>query len=97
MNTGIGGLRASRDIRSLSEFRANAAAFVEQVQSTSEPMIITQRGRSAIVLLAIEAYEGLLDEAEFARDVRTSVQEAETGRTKSFEGVEMRLRAMLGR
>ncbi|HEX7547204.1 MAG TPA: type II toxin-antitoxin system Phd/YefM family antitoxin [Gemmatimonadaceae bacterium] len=97
MNSSTGGLRASRDIRSLSEFRAHAAAFVEQVQSTSEPMVITQRGRSAIVLLAIAAYEGLLDEVELARDVRTSVEQVETGRAEPSERVETRLRAMLGR
>ena len=97
MNSSTGGLRASRDIRSLSEFRAHAAAFVEQVQSTSEPMIITQRGRSKIVLLAIAAYEELLDEAELARDVRTAVEQVETGRPEPSERVETRLRAMLGR
>lgn len=97
MNPPIGGLRASRDIRSLSEFRANAAAFVEQVQSTSEPMIITQRGRSAVVLLGIAVYESLLDEAELARDVGTSAEQIATGRTEPSERVETRLRAMLGR
>ena len=97
MNTTIGGLRASRDIRSLSEFRANAAAFVEHVQSTSEPMIITQRGRSAIVLLAIATYESLLDEVELARDMRASGAQVVDGRVEPAERVESRLRAMLGR
>jgi antitoxin YefM len=70
---------------------------VEQVQSTSEPMIITQRGRGAAVLLGIVAYESLVDESELARDVRTSVEQIETGRAEPSERVETRLRAMLGR
>jgi prevent-host-death family protein len=70
---------------------------VEQVQSTSEPMIITQRGRSAIVLLAIATYESLLDEVELARDMRASDAQVVDGRVEPAERVESRLRAMLGR
>jgi prevent-host-death family protein len=70
---------------------------VEQVQSTSEPMIITQRGRSAIVLLAIATYESLLDEVELARDMRASGAQVVDGRVEPAERVESRLRAMLGR
>ena len=32
----------TEDIRPLSEFRANAAAFVQQVQGTKRPVILTQ-------------------------------------------------------
>jgi PHD/YefM family antitoxin component YafN of YafNO toxin-antitoxin module len=60
-------------------------------------MIITQRGRGAAVLLGIAVYESLVDEAELARDVRTSVEQIETGRGEPSERVESRLRAMLGR
>jgi prevent-host-death family protein len=93
----ISGIRLSRDVRSLSEFRANAAAFVEQVQSTQEPIVLTQRSRGAAVLLALDAYEGLIDELELLRDLRTSHDQAAVGREDSAPNVESRLRAMLGR
>lgn len=38
-------MRFTEDIRPLSEFRANAAAFVEQVQTTQRPIVLTQHGR----------------------------------------------------
>lgn len=60
-------------------------------------MIITQRGRSAIVLLAIATYESLLDEVELARDMRASDAQVVDGRVEPAERVESRLRAMLGR
>jgi prevent-host-death family protein len=90
-------MRASRDVRPLSEFRANAAAFVEQVQSTQEPIILTQRSRGAAVLLAIDAYESLVDELELLRDLTTSHDQAAAGREDSAPNVESRLRAVLGR
>ena len=64
--------RPSQDIRPLSEFRANVATFVEQVQTTKRPLVLTQHGRSAAILLAVEAYEDLIERAEVAEDVRTA-------------------------
>ena len=46
----------TEDVRPLSEFRANAAAFVNQVRETRRPLIHTQHGRSASVLLDVKAY-----------------------------------------
>ena len=64
--------RPSQDIRPLSEFRASVATFVEQVQATQRPMVLTQHGRSAAILLAVDAYEALVERAELAEDVRVA-------------------------
>jgi len=94
----ISGIHLSRDVRSLSEFRANAAAFVEQVQSTQEPIILTQRSRGAAVLLAIDAYESLVDQLELLHDLNASHdQSSSRERLDTREHVEARLRALLGR
>lgn len=61
--------RPSQDIRSLAEFRASVAAFVEQVQATQRPLVLTQHGRSAAILLAVDAYEALIERAELAEDI----------------------------
>jgi prevent-host-death family protein len=97
LGAAITGVRVSRDIRTLSDFRSNAAAFIEQVRSTSEPIIVTQNGRSAAVLLGIETYESLIDEIELLRDVRTAERQTAAGETEPPERTESRLRAMLGR
>jgi prevent-host-death family protein len=65
-------IRFSRDIRSLSEFRANAAAFVQQVQRTRQPLVLTQHGKSAAVLLDVEEYERLVERAELLEDIATA-------------------------
>jgi prevent-host-death family protein len=76
-------IRFTRDIRPLSEFRANAAAFVQQVRSTGRPLVLTQHGRSAAVLLNVEDYERLVERAELLDDIATGEQQIDRG-----EGVE---------
>jgi prevent-host-death family protein len=90
-------IRAARDIRPLSEFRAQSAAFIEHIRTTRKPMILTQHGRSAAVLLDIDAYEELMHEMEFLRDVRTSEEEVAAHQGIDHETVATRLRSRLGR
>jgi prevent-host-death family protein len=76
-------IRFNEDIRPLSEFRANAAAFVEQVKSTHRPIVLTQRGRGAAVLLDVNEYERLVERAEVLEDIRIAEEQIARG-----EGVE---------
>lgn len=76
-------IRLMEDVRPLSEFRANAAAFVEQVQATHRPIVLTQYGRSAAVLLDVGEYERLTERAEVLEDIRLAEEQVARG-----EGVE---------
>lgn len=89
-------LRPSRDIQPVTEFRANAALFIDQLQETGEPIILTQHGRSAAVLMAVEAYEALIDELALLRDVRTAEEQISSGRTVDHATVAKNLRERLG-
>jgi prevent-host-death family protein len=73
----------TEDVRPLSEFRANAAAFVNQVRATKRPLILTQHGRSAAVLLDVKAYEDLIEHAELLHDIE--VAEAQIAEGKFIE------------
>jgi prevent-host-death family protein len=77
--------RLSRDIQPLSEFRANTAKFVRHVQETGRPLVLTQYGRGAAVLLDIGHYERLVERAELVEDVRSAEAQLERG-----EGVQHR-------
>jgi prevent-host-death family protein len=48
------------DIRPLSEFRANTASMVTQVRKTGRPLVLTQHGKSAVVLLDVRLYQTML-------------------------------------
>ena len=73
-------MKPSEDIRPLSEFRANVAAFVEHLRDTRRAVILTHRGRGAAVLLDLQSYEELLEEIELLRDVRAAEVEIAAGR-----------------
>ena len=73
-------VRPTQDIRPLADFRANLAAVVRQVQQTKRPVILTQHGRSAAVLIDAAEYEALLDRAELLDDVRVAEEEVAAGR-----------------
>jgi len=61
-------LLPSEDVRPVTEFRARASAFLDQIRATKRAVILTQHGRSAAVLLDIGVYEDLLGELAALRD-----------------------------
>lgn len=69
------------DIKPVSEFRANAAETIRQVQSTGRPVVLTQRGRSSAVLLDVAAYQMMVRQLDEYEDVLRGLADAEAGRT----------------
>lgn len=45
------------DIMPVTDLRQDAAAALRRVRASKEPLVITQRGRAAAVMLSVEAYE----------------------------------------
>lgn len=43
----------------ISEFQVRAKKWVDQVRETDQPVIITQRGKPAAVLVSCDDFEGL--------------------------------------
>ena len=70
----------NQDIRSLTEFRAKAASFVQQVHRTKRPLVITNRGRSAAVLLDVLEYESLIEQLELLQDVQIAEIQIKEGK-----------------
>jgi len=85
-------LRPSTDVRPVTEFRANTSAVIDQMHATKRPVILTQHGRSAAVLLDPEVYEDLIDEIELLRDLRVSEAQIDSGQTLSHDEVARRMR-----
>jgi antitoxin YefM len=72
--------RLDSDIKPVSEFRANAAELIEQIRNSGRPLVLTQRGHSAAVVLDVADYARLVEELELLRDVRTAVEQIEAGK-----------------
>jgi prevent-host-death family protein len=80
------------DIKPVSEFRANAAVLIEQVKSSGRPLVLTQRGHSAAVVLDVVEYERMVEEIELLSDVRTAINQLEAGKGISNRAAKAELR-----
>jgi antitoxin YefM len=85
------------DIRPVSEFRANAAELIEQVRESGRPLILTQRGHSAAVVLDVTAYQQMIEEIELLRDVRESEKQLAAGKAVSNRDAKAQLRRRFSR
>jgi antitoxin YefM len=85
-------LRPSTDVLPVTEFRANTSAMIEQMHSTGRPVVLTQHGRSAAVLLDPRVYEDLIDEIELLRDLSISEAQIAAGQVIPHEEVVRRMR-----
>ena len=72
-------LRIDQDIRSMSEFRTGIASFLKQVHDTKRPLIITQHGKGAAVLLDVGEYEAMQGKLELLKDIQISIGQLENG------------------
>lgn len=73
-------LKVDQDIRSMSEFRTGIASFIKQVHDTKRPLIITQHGKGAAVLLDVTQYEAMQDKIELLQDIHTSMAQIDIGK-----------------
>lgn len=74
-----------QDIQPLSTFRGNVTGFIKQVQSTHRPLVITNHGRSAAVLLDVVKYEELLEKLELLQDINTAERQMTDGKGVSHD------------
>ncbi len=72
-------IRPNQDIQPVSEFRKRISAFIEQVQESKRPLVLTQRGHSAAVVLDVEEYDRLVDELETMRDIQRASEQLANG------------------
>jgi prevent-host-death family protein len=71
----------------VTDLRQDAAAVLKRLKSSSEPLVITQRGRAAAVLLSLDAYERSEHERELLRLLARGEQEMSKGKGYSLDDV----------
>ena len=86
-----------KNIIPVSDLQRQAAQVLIAVNKSSEPIIITQRGRASAVIISAEHYARieedleLLDDLELAQMLEKSESERESGNTLTHEEVKKRL------
>lgn len=80
-------IQLDEDIQPLSEFRANVASFIDKIQKTKRPLVITHHGKSAAVILAVSEYEQLLDRLDLLTDIQAAENQLNKGEGLNHQDV----------
>ncbi len=80
-------MRKLPDIIPITDLRQDAAGALDRVRSSREPVVITQRGRAAAVMLSMEAYELGEREREILRILAAGEQEIAKGEGRDLTAV----------
>jgi prevent-host-death family protein len=71
----------------ITDLRQDAAGALERVRRSSEPVVITQRGRAAAVMLSVEAYEQGERERQILRLLAAGDRAIARGRGRDLDAV----------
>ena len=80
-------LRVSENIVSVSEFKAQAAEWLRRLGENSSPVVITQNGKAAAVLLSPTAYDELAEGHRFTKAVQQGLDDVGAGRVTAHSQV----------
>ncbi len=75
------------DIIPITDLRQDATSVVKRVTASREPLVITQRGRAAAVIVSMEAYEHSQHELELLRLLARGEKEIEEGKGYDLDAV----------
>jgi len=74
-------LSIANDIVPVAEFKAGISRWLKTLQGSGHPLVITQNGKPAGVLLSPADYDELTYHKSFLDSVAQGLEDAESGRT----------------
>jgi prevent-host-death family protein len=88
-------IRPSTDVLPVTEFRANTSAMLTRMHTSKRPVILTQHGRGAAVVMDVDVYERMLDQIELLQDIATAEAQIARGEGIPHEQAVAQLRERL--
>ena len=83
----------TNDIIPIAEFKTSISKWFKNLQSSGHPLIITQNGKPAGVLLSPRDYDELVYRKSFVDSIGRGISDAESGRTYRTEEIRAALTA----
>jgi antitoxin YefM len=86
-------LKISQDVVTLAEFKNQAASLLERISNSSQPLLITQNGKPAGVLLSPAEFDRIQEHeaTRFMTAVTRGLEDADNERTLTSKQVKSRL------
>jgi prevent-host-death family protein len=92
MISGMRAIKVAEDIVPVGEFKAQAARWLRRAAETGQPVVITQNGKPAGVLVSPTEYDRLTERERFVKSVALGLADAEAGRTLETKDLLRRLK-----
>lgn len=89
-------LQVADDIIPIADLKAHLSERIRDLRARRRPLIVTQNGKAAAVLLAPEEFDRLTSQAEFVAAVREGLDQADRGRVIDHDQVGRILDARFG-
>lgn len=89
-------MRVTDDIVPIGELKAHFSERIRGLRTSRRPLIVTQNGKAAAVLLAPEEFDRLTNEASFVAAVREGLAQADAGKVVEHDEASRILDARLG-
>jgi len=90
-------IRVLDDIISVGDLKVHAARILRQVRESGHPVVITQHGRPAGVLVSPEEFDRMSEHAHFVLAVREGLADTAAGRVVDDTSLDAELDAVLRR
>jgi prevent-host-death family protein len=78
-------IQLNEDIKPLSEFRSKVRSYIDKVRKTKRPLVVTQHGKSAAVILDVDEYESMLNKIELLQDIQLAEKQIKEGKGVNHE------------
>jgi prevent-host-death family protein len=75
----------TQNIQSLSHFRANATTMVKKIRETGNPLVLTQNGKAAAVVVSPEEWEATQESLAMLQLLALRLDDVKHGRTVDFD------------
>jgi prevent-host-death family protein len=95
-NSPTSALRVAEDIVPIGELKAHLSEKIRALRGRRRPLVVTQNGKAAAVMLSPEDFDRLTTQARFVAAVQDGFSDLDAGRVVSDKELGRRLDARLG-
>ena len=90
-------LELDQDIQPVSEFRKNAANFIDRIRKEKRSIVLTQHGKSAAVLVDVSEYQRMVEKLDKMEDLLEAERQIARGEVFSHKEAKEKIKENLSK
>ena len=90
-------INVTEDLCPVSDFRADTAAIITRVRSNKRPLVLTQHGKCAAVVISSEIYQAMIEKLDLLEDIASGEADVAAGQVVPHAELKKRIMARFSR